>query len=338
MRQVYFLKERIPEDLRWFQKWWWAGAMGAVLIFTIAAFLMLRPASRAGVSARAFEVKNGEGFRAIAAKLSSEHLIRSKLAFEGYALLTGSARHLKPGFYELTPSMSAQNVLGQLVSGITREAKVTIPEGSNVYDIDELLASAGVLPAGEFAKEAIAKNLEGYLFPDTYRFYLKSDTADVFQKFADNFKRQMTPLLPQDAKKARAAIVVASLLEKEVPEMHDRQVVAGIIVKRMDADQALQIDATVCYVKRMAKPEKNCYPVTTLDTQISSPYNTYLHLGLPPGPIGNPGISALQAALSPVESPYWYYLTDPVTKTTIFSKTLTEHEENRTKYLFRPTP
>jgi UPF0755 protein len=310
-------------------------------LLSTGPLLLLRPLSTSSVSTT-FEIKSGDGFQHIAAKLEEQGLIRSDRVFEAYAFLFGAARHLKPGIYELSPSLSTPAIVARLSRGIDREVVVTIPEGSNIYDIAAALSTAGVLPQGEFLANAKRDGLEGYLFPDTYRFYMQSDFETVRAKFADAFARAIQPLLPPVQKngnqlKANEIITLASILEKEVPDQHDRQVVAGIFLKRLDAGMPLQADATLCYAKRIRDPAGNCYPVLTLDTKIDSPYNSYQHIGLPPGPIGNPGISAVKAALSPVLSPYWYYLTDPVTKHTIFSKSLSEQEANRSRYLLQST-
>jgi UPF0755 protein len=307
------------------------GALLALSFLIATAFIFLRPSSsrREPVS---FEIRSGEGLRSISSRLEAEGLVRDNRIFELYALLVGEARQLKPGTYSLSP-LSLPKLVSTLAEGVSREVVVTIPEGYSIYDIDVVLSGAGVLPQGEFMAEALKEDLEGYLFPDTYRFYRQSDVGTVIKRLTDNFDRQLKPLLPENAAKAKEILVMASILEKEIPEHRDRQVVTGIFLKRIDAGMPLQADATLCYPKRAKNPMVSCHPLSTLDTQIDSPYNTYLHLGLPPGPIGNPGISAVQAALSPVSSPYWYYLTDPVTKHTIFSKTLQEHESNRTRYL-----
>jgi UPF0755 protein len=307
------------------------GAFLALVFLVAAALLFLRPGNPKEQIV-SFEVKKGEGLRSISSRLEADGLVRNNYIFELYALLTGEARQLKPGTYSLS-SLSVPKLVSMLAEGVSRETIVTIPEGFSIYDIDATLAAAGVLPQGQFMAKAFEQDLEGYLFPDTYRFYRQSDPETVIQRFRENFDRQLKPLLPEDAAKAKEILTMASILEKEVPEHRDRQVVTGLFLKRMEEGMPLQADATLCYPKRAKNPMLPCHPLTTLDTQIDSPYNTYLHLGLPPGPIGNPGISAVKAALSPVSSPYWYYLTDPVTKHTIFSKTLQEHENNRSRYL-----
>ncbi len=309
------------------------GFAAIVLLWT--PWFLLQPAGAGSLPAD-FEVQTGEGFRHIAGRLAAEHIIRSQFAFEVYAVMMGAAREFKPGIYQFSPALSSPSIIARLVSGIDREAEVTIPEGSSIYDIDSILSAAGIFPQGEFITLAKQHNLEGELFPDTYRFYLKSSDADIFQKFSDNFKKHLAPILPADPALARQVLIMASILEKEVQTAADQKIVAGILWKRLKAGMPLQADATICYAKRAAGA-KSCYPLTALDTAMESPYNTYLNRGLPPGPIGNPGVSAVLAALSPTSTPYWFYLTDPVTHQTIFAKTLAEQEANRAKYLTQST-
>ena len=125
------------------------------------------------------------------------------------------------------------------------------------------------------------------------------------------------------------------MIQKEVASSTDEAIVTGILEKRLAAGMPLDIDATICYIKQQQNPTstKGCYPLAANDYKIDSPYNTYLHKGLPPTPIGNPGADALQAALHPQSSTYWYYLSDPKTGKTIYAATLAQQQANQRKYL-----
>jgi len=313
----------------------WLGA-AVFLLLVLAAGCLIRGLGPAGRSAAArnFEIKSGDGFRDIAGRLASGEFVRSRLAFEFLAIFTGNAGKLKPGIYELNGGMSVAEVLGELVSGVHKEVTVMIPEGASVYDVDRILSGAGVISSGGLVAVNSKNRIEGKLFPDTYIFFTGSDVEDVVGKLLANFKVKVASLLGDNAD-AETSLIPASLVEKEVPEYKDRQIVAGIIMKRLKTNIPLQIDATICYAKAAsAYPDVSpCYPLSPLDFKIDSPYNTYLHSGLPPGPIGNPGLPAINAVLSPKSSPYWYYLSDPETHKTIFSRTLDEQEQNRVKYL-----
>ncbi len=200
---------------------------------------------------------------------------------------------------------------------------MTITEGSTVADINGKLKAAGI-----FSNYELPSDLEGYLFPDTYEFFVPSAPEVVFQKFISTFNLKAAPLF-SNSRNFKDVLTVASLIEREVPsDGNDRAKVSGIIWKRLDNHMPLQIDATLCYVK--ADP---CLPLTRKDLEMDSPYNTYRYAGLPPTPIGNPGSDAIYAATHPVPSAYWFFLSDPKTQKTIFSRTLDEHTKNIVKYL-----
>jgi UPF0755 protein len=290
--------------------------------------------ARADAAPAIFEIKQGEGFHEIITGLAHAGIVRSSFATEALSLLNGSAFHLQPGLYRLNATMSPWAVLGELSKNAAGETTITIPEGANLYQIDAILAKALVIRRGDLVNFHDAGNLEGKLFPDTYRFYTNSPIGDVVKAMLDNFDAKAAPIMAQDGADAPNDLILASILEKEVSNSDDRRIVAGILWKRLRAGMPLQVDATVCYAMQIGTPlsEPGC---GTIDLKIDSPYNTYLYKGLPPGPIGNPGISAIQAALTPTSSPYWFYLSDPKTGKTIFAKTLDEQHQNTVKYLVR---
>jgi len=283
-----------------------------------------------------FEVKQGDGFREIADSLKNEGLIRSALVGKFYLFITSRAFNMKPGGYNLSPALSEREILNQIAVGFGREVTVMIPEGASIYDIDRILSAQGIIDRGELIAYASSstQELEGHLFPDTYRFFMDSSPKDVVQKFLDNFESKAAPEFTADPKRMEQNLILASLIQNEVPDIKDGKIVAGIIKKRMAAGIPIQVDAAICYIKKkQSAGEAGCYPITALDLAEESPYNTYKHLGLPPAPIGNPGLWAIKAALSPESSPYWYYLSDPRTKKTIFSETLDGHADSRVKYI-----
>lgn len=290
-----------------------------VALYIAYFFYALTPVS-SGADKVSIVIDKGQGFREIAEILEDRGLIRSEKAFKTYALLSGAARELKAGDYILSSSQSARAILERLVSGPEQDIAATIVEGETVKDINEKLAALGILTG----KNKIPQKHEGYLFPDTYRFFPNSSVDDVLKKFSENFQQKVFKI---DQK----TLTMASLIEKEVPLAEDRFLVSGILWKRLRAGMHLQVDATVCYAK--LKSLEGCYPLRREDFSTDSQYNTYKYYGLPPSPIGNPGISAIMAARHPRESEFWYYLSDPGTRKTIFAKTLEEHNENRLKYL-----
>ena len=215
-------------------------------------------------------------------------------------------------------------------------SRVTIPEGFNVYQIDKALSDALVVRSGDFVAYASEHNVEGFLFPDTYQFASGENASSVAQTFVDNFNRKAQPLFASSAAPNEGkTLILASILEKEVQSAADQHIVAGILEKRLAAGMPLDVDATVCYAKQVKNPTTlvNCASLAPADFKLDSPYNTYLYRGLPPGPIGNPGTSSIEAAQNPKISQYWYYLSDPATGKTIYAATLAGQEANQAKYL-----
>ncbi|MEK9179926.1 MAG: endolytic transglycosylase MltG [Patescibacteria group bacterium] len=285
-----------------------------------------------------FEVKEGEGFLGISHRLEAEGVIRSELAFETLSFFTGAAIHFKPGIYQFDSTKNGLEILRELTFGPHREISVRIPEGASVYEVDSILSEAGVVPPRELLAyvKAQSRPIEGRLFPDTYKFFTGSPPKDIIEKFLENFRAKTEGFFDKLSEaKINEIITLASIIQKEVPGEEDGRIVAGILLKRLKAGVPLQVDASICYIKKILgyPGDSPCYPLHPLDFKTESDYNTYLRKGLPPGPIGNPGISALRAALSPKSSSYWYYLSDPETQRTVFASTLEEHNENRAMYL-----
>lgn len=310
-----------------------------VLIFILLGiayyFYALTPASAIAES-YSFKVSKSEGLREIALALRKADLIRSATTFKLYTFLTGSAHRLKPGNYSLSASLSTPEIAHLLVAGTPKDIEVVIFEGEALKDIDKKLSDLNILKPNdllnfnigslkfEYDFLAEADSLEGFLFPDTYRFSFEADPRNVLRKLLDNFKQKVESIPYED-------LIMASLIEKEVPFEEDRYLVSGILNKRLSTDQPLQVDATICYAKLQSSV--GCYPLKRVDFEIDSPYSTYKTIGLPPTPIANPGLSAIKASQNPKNSKYLYYLSDPKTKKTIFSRTLDEHNRNRWKYL-----
>jgi len=321
--------------------------LGIILLFILFAayfFYGLLP-SVAGAASQKIQIIKGEGLREISADLRNRSLIKSVSVFKIYSLLSGNAQRFQPGVYELSSAMSVPQIVQTLVAGGKNEVMVTIVEGWTLKDIDGILASAGVVPKGaivDFPPRKLAlvypflsevQSLEGFLFPDTYRFEMNSSPDNVMERLLDNFKSKAWPLL-SDSKDWYDRLILASFLEREVPDFDDRQIVAGILLKRLGAKIPLQVDATISYAK-CDYGVRTCerIAVSKEDLGISSPYNTYQRLGFTPTPISNPGQSAIKAAVSPKSSNWLYYLSAKETKDTIFARTLEEHNRNKVKYL-----
>ena len=288
-----------------------------------------------------FIISKGDSSARVARLLAEQNLIRNRFFFLFYAMAVGQEKKFQAGRYLLSPAMSIPQMVRIFSAGLAEsdDVTVTIPEGFNIFEIDQRLAENGLIRSGEFFVQARGQKLEGYLFPDTYRFEKEETLAGIIKKMQDNFEKKVKE------KPTFQQLVVASLLEKEVRQPEEMALVAGIIYKRLGLGMFLQIDASVTY--GACQRQAANYPLSTSNYQycdvsqigvayeinINSPYNTYLRAGLPVGPISNPGQEAIKAALHPKSSDYLFYLSARSDGRTIFSRNAIEHERNREKYL-----
>lgn len=288
-----------------------------------------------------FKVEKGQSAKTIADNLVKAGLIDKPFIFRLYAYFSLSQYALKPGEYELSPNMPIRDIADTLIFGGTNEVLITIPEGFTLKQIEDRLVAVKLIQPGElvnyrftvsplilFDKPKTAP-LEGYLFPDTYRFFKDAVLSDIVSKMVVNLDSKLTSELKLAIKNSSYStfqvLTMASLIEKEVKSDSDREIVSGILWKRLKAGIPLQVDATLVYITGRKE-------ISDADKKINSPYNTYYYRGLPKGPIANPGLSAIKAAIYPKANPYWYYLSAK-DGTTIFSKTLEEHNRNKVMYL-----
>jgi UPF0755 protein len=284
---------------------------------------------------RDVEIKQGFGVVAVAHTLKSAGLIRSSWGFILYVQAMGVDQRLQAGRYRFAPSMSLAHMVSMMVWGLAEPNDITvfIPEGENVWEIDERLTAAGLITEGAFARKYIHD--EGYFFPDTYRFKPGATVDEIAQRMKWNFTSKVNPLMD------RTTVTIASMLEKEGKTAEDKAIIAGIILRRIKIGMALQIDASVAYGACLRKwlPQSstaNCdvtHVPIAYEIGLDSEYNTYRRAGLPVGPIANPGLEAIEAARNPVTSDYLYYLSPRDGSRIIFSKTSAEHARNRRKYL-----
>lgn len=281
-----------------------------------------------------FVVRKDQTGNSIVSSLYQTRLIRSSLATKIYLRLSGSGTQLRPGGFSLSPHLSTPEIIKQLQSG-PKDIWVTIPEGWRREQIAQKLKTSLDTSVFQFNTTeflALTTQLEGQLFPDTYLIPQTATPQEVISLLMANFQKKSTLKLPQDL----PVLILASLVEREAATDSDRLIIAGILKKRLEANWPLQIDATVQYAadtQRCQADPLNCtwwQPPTSTD--IPSVFNTYLHPGLPPTPIANPGASAISASRQPQNSPYWYYLTDH-DGVTHYAVTLNEHQSNIDKYL-----
>ncbi len=265
-----------------------------------------------------FVISKNEPAGSVLIRLVQERLIHNFWVAKLYLQGTGLDQKVRPGSYLLSRSQSLEELLVSLTAG-PRDVWVTIPEGFRREQIAQRFESFDQFDESEFLR--LTATSEGKLFPDTYLVPLYASTENIKDMMIQNFSQKAGEITTEQ-------LIIASMVEREVRNPADRSIVAGIIIKRLAAGWPLQIDATIQYVQGNSK---DWWP-KDIDTKYLSAYNTYINLGLPPTPIANPGLAAIQAVLNPIENDYWYYLSDSK-GITHFAKTLNEHNLNIDKYL-----
>lgn len=303
--------------------------LATIFAVSTLSYLLLPPASfEAGNS---FTVKEGMSLGEVSLALTENGLIRSRVLFEFCAISLGGEKHIAAGEYLFKEPIGGCALATRIAKGIfgIPAVRVTVPEGLSNKEIATTLQR--MIPSFDVASFAhAAQNQEGFLFPDTYFFSTKITPEDIIAQMKSNFDRKIKPLegaIEASKHPLRDIIIMASLLEKEAANDEDRAMVSGILWKRIDRSMPLQVDATFLYL--LGKKSKD---LTQSDLRINSAYNTYRNKGLPAGPIGNPGISSIRAALNPKVSDYIYYLAD-AKGVTHYAKTFDEHKANKEKYL-----
>lgn len=303
-------------------------------------------------------IDEGMGAEKIADRLESQNIIKSTLPFKYYVWSENLKNEFKVGTFSVSPGMTVPQLVSVLINDLSGEVEILVPEGWRIEQIaEEAGESFGTTGLGvplpvDYRKQIEVdfleaseqkdygydwlneipedKNLEGFLFPDTYRYYRQAEMDDVVAKMLDNFDERVDT----DRRQALAergwnlyeAVTLASIVQKEARE-EDMPAVAGIFIARLASGQKLESDATVNFVTK-----KNALQPTLEDVRTDSLYNTYRYAGLPPGPICNPGLAAIDAVIDPDIASYRYFLNTPEGDT-IFSETYEEHLENKDKYL-----
>jgi UPF0755 protein len=275
-------------------------------------------------------VERGASASIVAEDLRELDLIRFPRLFSAFLVITGIDHELKPGTYIFPRSPSAFSMMKRLAQGRFGYGvkKVTFPEGTTVEGMASIVERELEIPKNKFLGQAHGK--EGYLFPDTYFFVPHTESIEIISVLESEFEEKIKDLISDIERKGKNLsdiVIMASLVERESSNDEEKSVIAGILWKRIDAGMPLQVDATFLYILGKGSSE-----LTTNDLAIDSPYNTYRYTGLPPGPIGNPGLAALRAAIYPEESPYWFYLHDGEGNIH-YAKNHDGHVANKQKYL-----
>ncbi len=286
------------------------------------------------------DIPPGAGATSIGARLIEAGVIRDHLTYRVALWRSGGARQLKAGEYRFTIPMTPGEVLDVIVRGDVAQVSVTFPEGLTIAEMSKVFEATGLGPAADFVDAArnaapvadldpLARDLEGYLFPDTYALSRKANAGTLVHAMVDRFHGVLTPELRATAERrnltVRQLVTLASLVEKETARAEERAEVAAVYANRLRLGMGLQCDPTVIYaLQRAGKFDGN---LRREDLQFDSPYNTYRYPGLPPGPIAAPGKASLEAAARPADTSVLYFVSRN-DGSHAFARTLGEHNRN----------
>lgn len=316
------------------------------LIFTLsfALFAVTAP-SQAKSGAVFIEIPQGSGLNKIAALLEEGGAIRGQLRFKLLAKLLGVARGLKYGEYQFNLPATPQALLKKMARGDVIAFLITFPEGSTIFDVAHNIDSAGLCPGPSILGKATdakftaslgiaGASLEGYLFPETYKFNRGNSPEIILKRMVDRFNRLFDRAMAMQAEKLGLSktdvVIIASLVEKETAASSEKPLVAAVFFNRLKKGMRLDCDPTVIYSLRLENPAFN-ERLTKTHLRKASPYNTYVNYGLPPGPICSPGIDSIRAVLNPAPVKYLYFVSKN-DGTHYFSETLPEHTIAVNKY------
>ncbi|MFH1142523.1 MAG: endolytic transglycosylase MltG [Candidatus Uhrbacteria bacterium] len=283
-------------------------------------------------------IESGSTLGQVADLLQEKGVIASSWLFEWYARLRGIDRDIVAGTFFLNPEINVLDAIRSVTQpAFAEERQLTFLEGWSLREISLYLIEQGLIESEDelyaiTSDPVSSDSLEGYLFPDTYRLFADATAQNVVDKMLENFDQKVTQEMRDEiedqGRTLEEVITMASILEREARGQEDLGMVADIFWRRYEINMALQSCASVNYVTGKSDPG-----ISYDDQQIDSLYNTYQYPGLPPGPISNPGLEAINAAIYPTANDYWYFLNDP-DGGTHYATTNDEHAANKAMYLY----
>ena len=315
--------------------------MKRLILLALAVLLLAGAASGAWIysdlrkpithdkSGQYIEIPRGSSPSAIVKKLAAEGIIKHEWPLMLYLKGTGRGSTLKAGEYDFPSPVSPLGVLAKLQQGERRLTRLTIPEGWTRWDIAKAMIQVPELHLADEAQalelmnnvsliadlDPAAKNLEGYLFPDTYEFAPDTTAAELVEMMVKRFRNVWKPEWSARARSlgmtTQEIVTTASIIETEAKLDEERSLVASVIYNRLRKDIPLAVDSTIIYAAKLEGKWRYDGRVYRSDIERRSPYNTRIYAGLPPGPVASPGESSLKAALNPAESDYLYYVRNP---------------------------
>ncbi len=332
-KELYaFFKRRI---VRFLSKRWgiveWAIITSALLI--VGGYVMfVQPPSAFPVGITVV-IPQGETAQKVATTLTEKHLITSPTIFKVLVRTVGGKTGVRAGTYRFNEPIGLFSITSRMLKGQMGIAPlhITLSEGMTTLEMGNTLA-VRFPNISSTGFHNVAKKYEGYLFPDTYSFLPSVTIQTVISTMRKNFYTHISSINPQiiaSKHSLKDIVIMASLLEREARTLKEKRMIAGILWNRINKGMPLQVDAVFGFI--FSKPT---FSPSFADLKVKSPYNTYTHRGLPPGPISNPGMDSLLAAATPTKSAYLFYLTG-VNGKMYYSKTLAEHKANSHKYLHR---
>ena len=316
-----------------------AGAAAAVLYMRVN-----QPYRGYGAAEQFVEIPQGAGSLGIGERLVSSGVIRDMATFRTALWMSHKGRVLKAGEYRFDRALTPFETIDKIARGDVFVITVTFPEGHTIAEMAKIVEAHGLGTAAAFvqaAKDAslihdldpAAKDLEGYLFPETYALPRRTDAAKLVRMMVTRFERVLTPELRQAAADrnltVRQAVTLASIVEKETAKADERPLVAAVYATRLRIGMPLQCDPTVIY--GLVKAGRYDGNIHKDDLSFDSPYNTYRYPGLPPGPIASPGRASLEAAVHPADADYLYFVSRN-DGSHEFARTLEEHNRNVQKF------
>lgn len=310
------------------RKYFWFG--GVILIILGFIILQITPPSNFPINTYV-QIPKGTTAHSAADILTRAHIINSSTAFILIERLTNAQDNIQAGTYRFNIPVGVYTVVSRLENGELNVApiRITIPEGFTIRDMAPRIAKdIPNITQSNFIKSAT--QYEGYLFPDTYYLSKTATVSEVISIMRKNFNSHITPLrdaIYLSGHTLKDIVIMASLVEKEARSFKTRRIIAGILWHRLRIGMPLQVDAVFGFISHA-----QTYTPSAKDLKILSPYNTYLHTGLPPGPIDNPGIESLRAVVMPIKTSYLYYLTGH-NGITHYADTLSGHIQNEKHFL-----
>ncbi len=317
--------------------------VGFVIVIIIAAAVLLwykiYVPCNIGDQTISIMVQPEDSFSKVLSNLKETGVIKDDYLFRRLAILTGLDRDLTPGRYDFSGNVSLRGVLRKFTSRDIATVKITIPEGLTARQIAGYFGRAGLVDSSDFAAlaydsaYALSKyhlpGFEGYLFPETYRFWYGMSAEmildDLIKQFRNLAGRVLDDLAPDNLPSDKI-VILASIIEAEAQYADEMPIISSVYRNRLKRGMLLQADPTVIYaIGRLDRP------LWYKDLEYDSPYNTYKYKGLPPGPINNPGLDAIKAATFPAKTDYLYFVADG-TGRHVFSRTLREHNRAKQDY------